>query len=326
MRNLILENDMCERNDADGNDNPSTPDFHIENPRKTVVDLRQLLKDKISKNEIFCSFEIVSMRKSDAFYRRLLIGMEEYAPLFYALTWHNKATSDNDGYLPLDLVENFPANTLLHLAAKSLKRDEVIYILKKAIAFGIINIFALRGDSLSENGDFEHAADLVVFIRQQFGNTFCVCVAGYPQMHPESPSKKLDLYYLKAKVEAGADFIITQICFDSRVLINFVRDCREIGIQIPILPGILTPTNHACLEKMIDICRLDVPIKIKEDLTRMKDDDQAVRKYSVDLIVQIITDVIRNGATYGFHLFTLNRLSLVAEICKRIESFKAENL
>ncbi|KYN27792.1 Methylenetetrahydrofolate reductase [Trachymyrmex cornetzi] len=299
MRNLILENDMCERNDADGNDNPSTSDVHIENPRKTVVDLRQLLKDKISKNEIFCSFEIVSTRKSGAFYQRLLINMEEYSPLFYALTWHNEAASDNDGYLPLDLAENFPANTLLHLAAK---------------------------DSLSENGDFEHAADLVVFIRQRFGDTFCVCVAGYPQMHPESPSKELDLHYLKAKVQAGADFIITQICFDSRVLINFVRDCREIGIQIPILPGILAPTNHACLEKMIDICRLDVPIKIKEDLARMKDDDQAARTYSVDLIAQIITDVIRNGATYGFHLFTLNRLSLVAEICKRIESFKAENL
>ncbi|KYQ56114.1 Methylenetetrahydrofolate reductase [Trachymyrmex zeteki] len=326
MRNLILENDMCERNDADGNDNPSTPDFHTEDPRKTVVDLRRLLKDKISKNEIFCSFEIVSTRKSGAFYRRLLIDMEEYSPLFYALTWHNEAASDNDGYLPLDLAENFPPNTLLHLAAKDLKRDEVVYILKKALAFGIINIFALRGDSLSENGDFEHAVDLVAFIRQRFGDTFCVCVAGYPQMHPESSSKELDLHYLKAKVEAGADFIITQICFDSRVLINFVRDCREIGIQIPILPGILAPTNHACLEKMIDICRLDVPIKIKEDLARMKDDDQAARKYSVVLIAQIITDVIRNGATCGFHLFTLNRLSLVAEICKRIESFKAKNL
>ncbi|XP_018050214.1 PREDICTED: methylenetetrahydrofolate reductase [Atta colombica] len=307
MRNLILENDICERNDADGNDNPSISDFHIENPHKTIVNLRQLLNDKISKNEIFYSFEIVSTRKSGVFYRRFLIDMEEYSPLFYALTWHNEATSNNDGYLPLDLAENFPANTLLHLAAKGLKRDEVIYILKKALAFGIINIFALRGDSLSENGDFEHAADLVVFIRQRFGDTFCVCVAGYPQMHPESPSKELDLHYLKAKVEAGADFIITQICFDSRVLINFVRDCREIGIQIPILPGILIPTNHACLEKMIDKCRLDVPIKIKEELARMKDDDQAVRKYSVDLIAQIITDVIRNGATYGFHLFTLNR-------------------
>ncbi|XP_018405068.1 PREDICTED: methylenetetrahydrofolate reductase [Cyphomyrmex costatus] len=326
MRNLIFEKDICEKNDADGNNNPSTSYFYTENSHKTVVDLRQLLKDKINKNEIFCSFEIVSTKKPSTFYRRLLLDMEEYSPLFYALTWHNEAASDNDSYLPLDLVENFPLNTLLHLAAKGLKRDEVVYILKKALTFGIINIFALRGDSLSENGDFEHAADLVAFIRQRFGDTFCVCVAGYPQMHPESASKEFDLHYLKAKVEAGADFIITQICFESRVLIDFVKDCREIGIQIPILPGILAPTNHGCLEKMIDICRLDVPIDIKDDLARMKDDDQAARKYSVDLITRIITDVIRSGATCGFHLFTLNRLSLIAEICKHIESVKAENL
>lgn len=108
-------------------------------------------------------------------------------------------------------------------------------------------------------------------------------------------------------MEAGADFIITQICFESRVLIDFVRDCREIGIRIPILPGILAPTSHACLEKMADTCRLDVPVTINEDLARMKDDDQAAKRYSVDLITKIITDVIRSGVTSGFHLFTLNR-------------------
>lgn len=108
-------------------------------------------------------------------------------------------------------------------------------------------------------------------------------------------------------MEAGADFIITQICFESRVLIDFVRDCREIGIRVPILPGILAPASHACLEKMAGMCGLDVPVEIKDDLARMRDDDQAARKYSVDLVTRIITDVIRSGATCGFHLFTLNR-------------------
>jgi len=108
-------------------------------------------------------------------------------------------------------------------------------------------------------------------------------------------------------VEAGADFIITQICFESQVLIDFVRDCRKIGIGIPILPGILPPASHACLEKITDMYGLDVPAKIKDDLARMGDDDQAARKYSVDLVARIITDVIGSGVTCGFHLFTLNR-------------------
>lgn len=108
-------------------------------------------------------------------------------------------------------------------------------------------------------------------------------------------------------MEAGADFVITQICFESRVLIDFVRDCREIGIRIPILPGILAPASHACLEKMAGTCGLDVPVEIKDNLARLKDDDQAARRYSVDLITRIVTDVIGSGATCGFHLFTLNR-------------------
>lgn len=78
-------------------------------------------------------------------YIRLLMDMDKYSPLFYALTWHNEGASGSNNYLPLDLVKNFPSNTLLHLAAKDLKRDEVVRILKKALAFGIINIFALQG-------------------------------------------------------------------------------------------------------------------------------------------------------------------------------------
>lgn len=108
-------------------------------------------------------------------------------------------------------------------------------------------------------------------------------------------------------MEAGADFIVTQICFESRVLIDFVRNCREIGIRIPILPGILAPASHACLEKMADTCGLDVPVEIRDNFARLKDDDRAAKKYSVDLITRIITDVIRSGAACGFHLFTLNR-------------------
>ncbi|XP_029178925.1 methylenetetrahydrofolate reductase-like isoform X2 [Nylanderia fulva] len=327
MRKFILEENLHEKSNADRHESEDDPftvySSHIENPFHHFVDLRQSIKDKISRNEIFYSFEIVSVKKPKTFYERLLLDMDKYSPLFYALTWHNEETSSNDSYLPLDLVKNFPSNTLLHLAAKDLKRDEVVRILKEALACGIINIFALQGDSLFEDGDFKYAEDLVAFIRKEFGDTFCIGVAGYPQMHPKSLSKELDLYYLKAKVEAGADFIITQICFESQVFIKFVKDCRNIGIEVPILPGILAPMNYECLEKMTDICKLEVPIEIKDDLARIKDDNQAVRKFVIDLTVKIITDVIKSGTTCGFHLFTLNRLSLVAEICRRVEFPKA---
>ncbi|EZA62342.1 Methylenetetrahydrofolate reductase [Ooceraea biroi] len=327
MRNLIVDEDTCRRSDVARRDSAggsSSDNVRTARRRCEIVDLRRALQGKISSNEIFCGLEIVSASRPSGFYQRLLEEMGKYSPLFYALTWHEEAPADTENYLPLNLLENFPSNTLLHLAAKSFKRDEVIRISRKALALGTINVFALRGDSLSEDGDFKHAADLVAFIREQFGGTFCICVAGYPQMHPESPSRELDLLYLKAKVDAGADFIITQICFESQAIIDFVNDCRKIGIRVPIVLGIFVPMSYECLERMASICKLDVPVKIKDDLSRVRDNDEAVTKFAVDLAMQIMTDVIRSGVTRGFHLFTLNRLPLVAEIYRRIEFLKTE--
>ncbi|XP_014477208.1 PREDICTED: methylenetetrahydrofolate reductase [Dinoponera quadriceps] len=323
MRNFVLAKKRdTDRNDIE-DDSPTTCNLRTENRHREIVDLRRSLRDKISKHEIFYSFEIVSRKESGTSYQRLLAEMDKYSPLFYALTWHvNEGVSGNKNYAPLEILKNLPNNTLLHLAAKGLRRDEVVSILEKALTLEIVNIFALQGDSSSGDGDFVHASELVAFIREHFGDAFCVCVAGYPQMHPKSASKELDLHYLKTKVEAGADFIITQVIFESQVFIDFVKDCREIGIQVPIIPGIFTPTDYECLEMMERVCKLDIPGKIKDDLARMRGEDTMMRKFVLELTAQIITDVIGSGATCGFHLFTLNRLSLLTEICGHINSCK----
>lgn len=108
-------------------------------------------------------------------------------------------------------------------------------------------------------------------------------------------------------MEAGADFIVTQIIFESQVFIDFVRDCRRIGIQIPIILGIFVPTSYRCFERMVDICKLDVPAKMKDDLARIKDDNEAIRRFMIKSAMQIITEVIESKTTRGFHFFTLNR-------------------
>nr|XP_031827417.1 methylenetetrahydrofolate reductase isoform X2 [Nomia melanderi] len=172
------------------------------------------------------------------------------------------------------------------------------------------------------NKDFPYAVDLVRFIRNEFGNIFCICVAGYPEMHPESPSKELDLLYLKEKVNAGADLIITQIIFDANVFIKFVNDCKANGINVPIIPGILPIPNYACLEKMIKVCNIKIPEDILKTLQPIKNDDNKVHDYGVQLVTSIIKDVISSGTTCGFHLFTLNRPSLSSEICKKLDMFQ----
>ncbi|XP_076642683.1 methylenetetrahydrofolate reductase (NADPH) isoform X1 [Halictus rubicundus] len=242
--------------------------------------------------------------------------MNKYRPLFYALTCKMKDTTN---YLSLDVLDQFPNNTVFHLIISNFSRADVLSILKKALNVGVTNIFVLRGDSKVLNKDFPYAADLVRFIRNEFGDVFCICVAGYPEMHPESPSKELDLLYLKEKVNAGADFIITQIIFDADVFIKFVNDCKAIGINVPIIPGILPIPNYACLEKMIKICNVKVPENILKALEPIKTDDDKVHDYGVELVSSVIKGVISSGTTCGFHLFTLNRPSLSSEILKKLE-------
>lgn len=109
------------------------------------------------------------------------------------------------------------------------------------------------------------------------------------------------------KVDAGADFIITQIVFEADVFIKFANDCKEIGINVPIIPGILPIPNYATFEKMVKICNVRVPQNILNTLESIKGNDHEVRNYGTELATNIIKEIIASKATYGFHLFTLNR-------------------
>ncbi|KAK2578032.1 hypothetical protein KPH14_008449 [Odynerus spinipes] len=290
-----------------------TNDVRRDERLNEIIDLREVINNKNREKEIFYSFELFPMKKPNNIYERFFAEMDKYSPAFYALTWHTKSVT-------LDAVEKFPSNTLLHLAAKGLKRCNVEIILKRVHALGIRNIFALQGDSALEDGDFPHAIDLVKFIRAYFGETFCIFVAGYPDMHPLSPSKDLDLLYLKAKVDAGADFIITQIFFESSIFLSFVKDCNDIGIKVPIIPGIFPIPGYKCFERMTNICKVNVPKFILNRLDTMKDNDEAVRNFGIELTVNLIKDIIECDASYGFHLFTLNKISMVQNICNRLST------
>ncbi|CAK9816284.1 Methylenetetrahydrofolate reductase [Anthophora quadrimaculata] len=279
------------------------------------IDLRKELQNVMDTNTIFCSFELTRVKNNDFYQRK----MDMYRPLFYALTWHMKNEVNNSSYL--DTFKVLKNNTLVHLIANKLTRADVRIILTKALDYSIYNIFILRGDSTNISNDFPYAVDLVRFIRNQFGDIFCICVAGYPEMHVESPSKEMDLFYLKEKVKAGANFIITQIFFEANIFIKFVNDCKEIGIDVPIIPGIFPISNYTCLEKIVKLCKIKIPPIILNTLQSIKDNDDKVHNYGLELSIKIIKDIIASKTTCGFHLFTLNRTSLASEICNRLGIF-----
>ena len=133
--------------------------------------------------------------------------------------------------------------TMLHITCYNQTADTMKTYLDRAKSLGIRNLLALRGDpavgnewKFQENG-FNYATDLVKFIRENYGNYFTICVSGYPTGHPDSTSYEDDLIHLKEKIDAGADFIITQLFFKPETFIKFVNDCRSIGIKCPIIPG-----------------------------------------------------------------------------------------
>jgi methylenetetrahydrofolate reductase (NADPH) len=176
----------------------------------------------------------------------------------------------------------------------------------------IQNILALRGDpsrgveawEMCEGG-FAHASDLVKFIREEFGDYFCICVAGYPEGHIEAKSLDEDLAHLKEKVDAGADFIITQVFYDTSLFFEYVQKARDIGITVPIIPGIMPIQNYNAFRRMTSFCKTHVPAKIWKAIKPIRDDDAAVKQYGIELAVEMCRELLERG-TPGIHVYTLN--------------------
>jgi methylenetetrahydrofolate reductase (NADPH) len=172
----------------------------------------------------------------------------------------------------------------------------------------------------NNKGDFNYAADLVRFIREEYNDYFVICVAGYPHSHPDAVSYHDDLKHLKEKVDAGADFIITQLFFEPAEFLDFLRDCRDCGINIPIIPGILPIQSYQSLRHICKLSKLKVPKSIVDTLEQIKDDDEAIRQYGIDECVKLCNRLI-NAGIMGFHFYTLNREVAVTEIVKQLKAW-----
>ena len=165
---------------------------------------------------------------------------------------------------------------------------------------------------------FNYATDLVRFIREQYGDYFVICVAGYPHGHPDSTSYEDDLLHLKEKVDAGSDFIITQLFFKTEKYLEYVRDCRAVGIACPIIPGILPIQSYDSLRHICKLSKLEVPEDIVTTLEKIKDNDEAIRIYGIDSTVRMCKALLESGQVDGLHFYTLNREVAVTEILRRL--------
>ncbi|ORX90153.1 MTHFR-domain-containing protein [Basidiobolus meristosporus CBS 931.73] len=246
-------------------------------------------------------------------------------PEFIDVTW-GAGGSTSDRTLEICTTAQAYQNleTCMHLTCTNMTKSKIDFALKEAKAAGIQNILALRGDPPRNHEyanecetQFRYAFDLVSYIRQEHGDYFCIGVAGYPEGQPESESKEKDLEYLKLKVDAGSDFVMSQIFFDPQLFLRFVEDCRAIGITVPILPGIMPIQTYTSFRRLTNLCQIEVPTQILETLESIKHDDQAVKEYGVKLCIEMIQE-LRKGGVNGFHFCTLNlerSVRLILEGC-----------
>ncbi|PAA69532.1 hypothetical protein BOX15_Mlig030184g1 [Macrostomum lignano] len=256
-------------------------------------------------------------------------------PLFCDVTWHPAGNPAGDSPTSSTSVASAMLNycgidTVLHLTCVGQTEARLVRVLDRAKSLGLKNILALRGDlpedadgnpggaSAAAIGGPAFASDLVRLIRRRYGSFFCIGVAGYPAGHPEAASYAEDLRRLKEKVDAGGEFIITQLFFESADFLRFVSDCRRVGIDCPIIPGVLPVQGYQSLRHIVKLSKLTVPDSMLRVIEPIRDNDEAIRNYGIAQCTQMCQELLQSGQVHGIHFYTLNRDAATIRILKNI--------
>ncbi len=186
---------------------------------------------------------------------------------------------------------------------------------------GIKHLVALRGDlpsGTASAGEIHYANELVAFVRKEFGNHFFIEVAAYPEYHPQAKSARDDLNNFKRKVEAGADSAITQYFYNADCYYHFIEQCEKMGINIPIVPGIMPIGRFSQLARFSDACGAEIPRWIRKKLEGYGDDTDSIRAFGLDVVTKLCEDLLALGAP-GLHFYTMNQSGLTTAIWKRLK-------
>ncbi|EDP73333.1 5,10-methylenetetrahydrofolate reductase [Hydrogenivirga sp. 128-5-R1-1] len=221
--------------------------------------------------------------------------------------------------------EETSLTVMAHLTCIGHTKKELLDILEDYKNIGIQNILALRGDIPAGQEDFifpkdgcKYANELVSLIRENFGDWFSIGVAAYPEGHPESPNLERDIYYFKKKVEAGADFAITQMFFDNKYFYDYLDLCQKEGINIPIIPGIMPITNFKQIRKFALMCGATIPEYLVKKLEKYQDIPEEVEKIGIEYAVEQCEDLLKHNVK-GLHFYTLNKSKATLQIYNKIK-------
>ncbi|SGZ26055.1 BQ5605_C024g09825 [Microbotryum silenes-dioicae] len=279
------------------------------------------ISEKIAKAERdgrpWWSFEFFPPRTPDGWanlYDRIE-RMKQLGPIFVDITWGaGGATSEATTTFVKHAHSELGLETCMHLTCTNMPVSMVDAALKDAYDSGCRNILALRGDPprgseewVQTEGGFNHAIDLIRHIRKHYGDYFDIGVAGFPEGHPQAESAELEMKHFKAKIDAGANVVFTQMFYDANVFINWGRRVREAGITVPIVPGIMPIQTFASFKRRTDFAKTIVPQELWNLLEPIKDDDLKVREVGTKFVADMCRKVLTAGiGINGIHCYTMN--------------------
>ena len=274
------------------------------------------------KDRLSLSFEVFPP-KTDTSFESVKQATEEIAklhPAFMSVTYGaGGGTSRYTMEIAQNIKEHYNVPTLAHLTCVSSTKETVHAKIGQIRAAGIENVMALRGDLTPEleGSDrsawaYRHAVDLVRELKES-GADFCIGGACYPEIHPESTNQREDIKYLKEKVDAGCDFLTTQMFFDNNLLYNFLYKIREAGITVPIIPGIMPITNGNQVERAIKLSGSFMPQRFKSIVDKFGTTPAAMKQAGIAYATDQIIDLFANGIT-NVHAYSMNKPDVAAAI------------
>jgi methylenetetrahydrofolate reductase (NADPH) len=280
------------------------------------------IREILQQHQPCFSFEFFPPRTREGA-EQLFRTMEELAPLrpsYVSVTYGaGGSTRELTHGLIIRIHEHVKLTVVSHMTCVGASQAEIGEILRDYREHGILNIMALRGDPpkgetafRQPEGGFAHAADLVRFIRSRFPE-MGVGVAGFPEGHPETPNRLMEMDHLKAKVDAGADYICTQLFFDNRDFYDFRERCEIAGVSVPIIAGIMPVTSLKGMRRMAELALgARFPARLVKSLERAKDDEY-VERVGTHWATEQVRDLIDQGVR-GVHFYTLNRSKATVQI------------
>lgn len=279
--------------------------------------------DKLNEDKIHISFEVFPP-KTDAGFDKVLSAVDHIAelnPSYISVTYGaGGGTSKNTARIASHIKEDLGVESLAHLTCASSTKDEVRNVISNLKQLGIENILALRGDIPKgmefPTGDrFQHAYELVEEIKKH--GDFCIGAACYPEGHPENEHKADDIKYLKQKVDAGVDFLTTQMFFDNDIHYNFLYRVREAGITVPVLPGIMPMTSASQMKRSQELSGTVFPRRFLALLDRFGDYPDAMMQAGIAYATDQIIDLLSNGVK-NIHIYSMNKPEVAAKIMENL--------